>query len=127
MKLTKQIRDLPCKMTAAEVALKSAQMAAKLEEMGTLEAKKKSVTTQLAEEIKEVREQLNYVGREVRTGLEYRPVTCIEEADFATSKVDLVRTDTGEVVSTRVMHPDERQQVLDLRERELEAMREQEH
>lgn len=114
-----KIENLPCKMTPQERALKSEQMAAKLDELNGIEAKKSAVTKQLGEDMKRVKAQLDSVGVEVRTGLEYRPIECTENPRYADGMVDLIRCDTGDVVRTRAMHPSERQEALDLREKEI--------
>jgi len=111
---TKTIESLPCEMTTAELALKSSQMAAKLAELNGLEANKQQVTKQLGEDMKRVKLQLDNVGVEVRSGIEYRPTECYEVPRYRDLKVDLIRNDTGEVVRTRAMHANERQEALDL-------------
>lgn len=111
---TKIIESLPCRMTTEEIALKSSQMAAKLAELNGIEANKQQVTKQLGEDMKRVKGQLDAVGTEVRTGIEYRPIECYEVPRYRGLKVDMVRGDTGDVVRTRAMHPNERQEALAL-------------
>lgn len=108
------IESLPCEMTPAELALKSSQMASKLDELNGVEAEKSRVTKKLGEDMKTLKAQLDHLGTEVRTGIEYRPIECYEVPRYERLKVDLVRMDTGEIVRSRAMHPNERQEALDL-------------
>lgn len=51
---------------------------------------------------------------QVTTKKEHRLVDCEESKDFKRNMVEVVRIDTGEVVDSRPMTPDERQEELDV-------------
>lgn len=111
---SKMVESLPCQMSKEEIAMKSSQMAGKLDELNTVEASKASETKRMGEEMKRLKSQLDHLGTEVRHGIEYRPTECYEVPRYRELKVDIVRDDTGEVVRSRAMHPNERQEALAL-------------
>jgi len=111
---TTSVEQLPCKLSAHEKLLKSDQMAAKHGEIAQLEAAKKSATSSFSSSIKQKQTELTQLAEEIRSGEELRPVECVEKPRYADLMVDLVRLDTGVVVTNRPMHPRERQSALEL-------------
>lgn len=111
---TTRVEELPCKLDAQEKLLKSEQLAQKLGEIKQLEDDKKASAKRFGSEIEEKRGDASKLAQEIRTGSELRPIECTERARYADLMVDLIRLDTGEVVSSRPMHPQERQAALDL-------------
>jgi hypothetical protein len=101
-------------MSQTEVVLKSKALAAKLDEKAAVLLEKKLANDRFKERIEECDEAVLKLSREVRTRLEERPIECTESPRYGEMMVDLIRMDTGEVVSSRPMHPSERQQALSL-------------
>lgn len=111
---TTSVEKLPCRLSPHEKMLKCDQMAAKHGEIGQLEEAKKSTTSSFNASIKQKKTEVTQLAEEIRSGEELRPVECIEKPRYQDMMVDLVRLDTGAVVSNRPMHPAERQSALEL-------------
>jgi hypothetical protein len=111
---TTTVEKLPCKLNAQEKLLKGEQLAAKHGEIAQLEEAKKSAGSSFTSSIKQKKIECTQLAEEVRAGEELRPVECVERPRYQEMMVDLVRLDTGMVVSNRPMHPSERQAALEL-------------
>lgn len=109
-----EVRDLPCQMSEQERLLKSMALAQKLDELDRVQLEKKAANDAFKERLNACHDAVSSLSREVRTGMEERPIECTENARYDDMMVDLIRMDTGEVVSSRPMHPSERQQALQL-------------
>lgn len=109
----KTTRELACRMTAPEKAVKSDQLVAALQDKDALEDRKKASADEFKSLITDKDRAIKKLTREVATGVEYREVDCGEVLVFARNQVDLVRLDTGEVVDSRTMRPEERQEAMD--------------
>jgi hypothetical protein len=112
----KVVEYVPCKLTAEEELMKGKQVAQLLSEISTLEDEKKSEAKRIATEVEDKRTEMYARGEEIRRGEEMRPIECFERPRYVDNMVDLVRTDTGGVVRSRPMHPNERQTALDMGE-----------
>jgi hypothetical protein len=115
MKIT-SVNDLPVRLTAAEKALKAEQLVADMHEIQDLEDQKKTATSEYSSKIKRKQEHARQLAYELKTGTELRPVECYERPVYGDMVVELIRVDTGEVVSTRGMHPSERQRAMEFGE-----------
>jgi hypothetical protein len=105
---------LPCQLEAQELLLKSRALAQLLSDQEAIEAEKKDASAEFKRRLDAVEGDLSALGLEVRTGREYREVGCIERADYTDNRVEIIRTDTGEIVRMRPLEPHERQQSLQL-------------
>lgn len=110
---TTKIEHLPCQMTGKEQLLKSAALAKAIGELSDLEAEKKEFADDWKDRKNKVDGAIKILAGEVRTGKEVRPIECFESPVYSDMMVELIRSDTGEIVSSRPMHPSERQLALD--------------
>jgi hypothetical protein len=74
----------------------------------SIEDDKAEVTKDFAEQIKKQRRALDLLAHEVSTGTEVRPVECDLVPRRADEMMDVIRPDTGEVVSSRPWTQSER-------------------
>ena len=110
---TTTVEQLPVKITASEKALKSAQLVNSLKALSDIEDDKKNAVNDFTQRAKEVKSKVDMLAHEIRTGEEMRPVECFERPLYSEMVVELVRGDTGDIVSTRGMHPTERQHAME--------------
>jgi hypothetical protein len=103
---------LPCQLDAQELLLKSKALAQALSEQAHVEDEKKEAAAEYKRQLDAIDAQLSALGLEVRTGIEYREVGCLERADYQEGRVEIIRADTGEVVRIRPLEAHERQQQL---------------
>lgn len=94
-------RELPCQLTnqqLLEIAISKSNLEAYLDELG---AKFEDAKREWQTQIKEVEKRISTMSAEIRTREQRRVIECYERwRDGAT--LELVRTDTGEVVDVRV-------------------------
>lgn len=109
---TTMVEELPVKLDPHEKQLKGEQLSQAVNTVHELEEKKKSVTSDFAQKIKDANHKVYLLAQEVRTGEELRPVECYEQPRYSELLVDVIRQDTGACVRTRPMHPTERQQAM---------------
>jgi hypothetical protein len=110
---------LPVKLTEVELALKAQELATAEAGLGTAEMaatayleEVKAEKGRLQSEVEKSRRSVRCLARIVRERAEEREVPIVEQSDFEAGAVNTVRTDTGEVVATRGMTPEERQRSL---------------
>jgi hypothetical protein len=96
-----ETHHLPVKLHQHEVLVKAQQAAAGLSTLKRIEDDKAEVTKDFAEQIKKQRRALDLLAHEVSTGTEVRPVECDLVPRRADEMMDVIRPDTGEVVSSR--------------------------
>lgn len=111
----KYTKDLPCVMTDDEKRLKGSAIAAAVSEKAELEAEKKEFGEDIKKRMGAVEKRISALAHELSTGKEVRAVECAEYEKYATRMVDLVRLDTGEVIFSRPMRPDELQTSMEMR------------
>jgi len=110
---------LPVKLTPAEVALRAQEMASAESKLGECETRleqfveaSKGTKKQIETEIDDARGEVRRLARVVRDRAEIRAVPVMEDPDYEGGAVNTYRTDTNEVVATRGMTHEERQQSL---------------
>lgn len=106
-----EVRHLPVKLHQSEVLVKAKQAAEGLSKLKGLEDDKAEATKDYAEQIKKKRRELDLLAHEVSTGTEVRPVECDLVPRRVDEMIDVVRPDTGEVVSSRPMTQSEREKL----------------
>lgn len=107
-----EFRQLPVKLSQAEVLTKG-RLAAKTElALGKLEDEKAESARKFSDDIKRKRKELDVLASEVDTGTEIRPVRCELVPRWSEYMVDVVRADTSEIVESRPMTHAERQMEL---------------
>lgn len=106
------IKKLPVALMDDEKILFGETLAKKLDELEEAENHKKQVTSAAKQRVEAIDEEVGRLRGIVRSGKEDREVECRREWDRAKLVVYTIRTDTGEITSTRPMSWDERQQVI---------------
>lgn len=110
---------LPVKLSESEIALRAQELASAESVLGDAETRldqfveaakgtKKGIETEIAD----ARQKVRHLARVVRERKEDRDVPIMEEADYDKGAMNTYRTDTHEVVATRGLSHDERQQTL---------------
>lgn len=110
---------LPVKLSESEIALRAQELASAESVLGDAETRldqfveaakgtKKGIETEIAD----ARQQVRHLARVVRERREDRDVPIMGEADYDKGAMNTYRTDTHEVVATRGLSHDERQQTL---------------
>jgi hypothetical protein len=128
MKMSKKIvkEYLKYHFNREELAEIADAMAKSAGEMDAAEAKKKSVTAQVKAEFEAASAEHQKNARLYRDKFDYRNIDCEMLMDHVTGRVTVFRLDTGELVKSRAMTAEERQQELELQPREPEIEREPE-
>ncbi len=103
---------LPTALSPNERQERAIRLAVLLGEIGQIEADLAAEGKRVRAALKDRASQASQLAVEVRTGFESREVACLERVDEAGERIETVRTDTGEVVRTRPLGFDERQQAL---------------
>lgn len=112
--MRKKIVHLPVRLTEEELRAKAQLQARAMREYGDIEAKKKAVTADFGDQLKEKRKELDQLAREVSTGMETRAVECDLVPIWSSFTVVTVRRDTKDTVETRPMtHPERQMQFGD--------------
>ena len=114
MVASSRLESLPCVLTPTEKQLKGDKLVKALEDKRKLEDEKKGVSERFKRLISGKEGEVELAAREISTGIEYRDVECKDVQVFARNQVDTVRLDTGEIVRSRVMQPNERQTAMEV-------------
>lgn len=107
--MSRIVRSLPCKLTAEELRLKGESLGRVLKTTESIEDEKKKANTGFGERLKEMKTQADQLRDDVVNLTEHREIVCTEQADQENRMVDIVRTDTSEVVERRPMTEEEMQ------------------
>lgn len=105
-------RELPVKLTPAELADRAqrlAQVEGKLRDYG---AETKEINSQRKGVREQLENELRTLGLVVRSKQEYRPVDIRCEARFAEGKAFFIREDTDEMIESRPLTAAEKQEAL---------------
>lgn len=105
-------RDLPCKLTPAELADLRAKAVEIVEAIDELTDRKKEAAADLNDSIKSNRKELKRICRELKQGEVTRAVECHELKEYRTNTIRIVRKDTGELVSEVAMSADDLQTTI---------------
>ena len=109
MKTTKK---LPVMLTEDEMRERGEALAESVETTAALTEEKKANDAEINGKIKTSKEITRKLSRIIASKTEDREVECEITKDFERGVVTLHRCDTGEVVETRPMTPDERQEQM---------------
>lgn len=109
-------RDLPVKLSQAELAGIAKEIGRLSKHRGELEAQAKQVAAHWKDRIGGVDAQIHDLAQRADEGIENRPVECEEQKDYRVGEVRVVRLDTKETLEVRPMTSDERQPTLPLEE-----------
>lgn len=102
-------RTLPVALTATELLDRGDQLARAHQAVRIEQAEQKAKKEDLKQRLEDLEGEVGKLARIVRDKSEPRDVECARVFDFDKSTVEIVRTDTGEVVSSRTMTDQERQ------------------
>ena len=105
-------RNLPVRLTDFELRDRAKELGEKLSEKTRLEAEKKFPADHFKSAIEKAEARIADLGVVVTEGVEYRAIPVTTNKNFDRSLVETIRTDTAEVVDSRPMTADERQQGL---------------
>ncbi len=100
---------LPCDLSADEVAYRADKLARKIGERETLKVAFDTVRQEHKAELSELEAEVRMLARDVSTKVEHRPIRVAETLLFEESLACVARSDTGELVRTRPLRPEERQ------------------
>lgn len=114
------MKELECELSDAEMLVLGKELARANTDLEEQEERKKEVTKQLAADVEAARNTAVSLSRRLNRGTEYRKVECREVSDVVMLMVHTYRTDTGELVTKRVMEPHERQVAIDFSHRVAE-------
>lgn len=104
---------LPCQLTRDEKAQAADSLANAISERDALEDQRKAAVDQFKAKISGKEADISKFAGLVRTGVEYRNVTCERRRDYNLGEVIVRRVDTGAVVTRRPMTEPERQAEFD--------------
>ena len=107
-----EIRTLPCSLTAEELSARSFDLARKTNEISALDAERKANAKDLGGQIDVLKAQCGSLAEQVETRHENRPVECDLIFHERACEVEVVRRDTGEIVTRRPMTVAEQQKAL---------------
>lgn len=107
-----ETRTLPVKLTRDELDQRRDQLASTWSEIVGAEQAKTDAASFAAKQIKELKSTAGGIVREIREKAEHRIVECEWATNDERGVKDLVRQDTGEVVETRQLRPEDRQATL---------------
>jgi hypothetical protein len=103
---------LKCVLTEQEIKDAGAQLARSYSEITDLEEHKKGVVSDFKAKIDGATAQASILARKIQNGYEFRDIECEEVWDYDDKVVEVVRTDTGETIRSRVMKAEELQDSL---------------
>jgi hypothetical protein len=115
VKISEFTKDLSCSLTRDQLLMKGARRAQLDADMGAHESHADDVKAELKAKEAKIRAEAHLVSLQIRTQSEIRQVPCTRFADYETNKMFETRDDTGEVVDTRALTPEERQLGLEFK------------
>ncbi len=111
--ITKVTRALMVSLTEAEIRSCATELARVTAQQAELEGEKKAVTSGFKNKIDRCVADSRALAQKITTKRELRDVDC-EWSPTTAGKMQLTRMDTGEVIDTRKMTEEERQESLPL-------------
>lgn len=114
----KETRELKCVLREDELKNYSMELARKQQDLAQADMDKKASAAAHKEKMERLASEINTVSRNVVNGYEFRSVECRWEYDWKEGVKRLYRLDTGELVDTKGISEYERQQHLELEDKE---------
>lgn len=105
---------LPVQLTNDDRLVISADLTVVIKSIEDVKAQKKAATKQYTDVIKDHEKTQHSLNENLRLGTIDREVEITEEKDWATGVTHIRRLDTGAIVKTQAIDPDERQTVMGL-------------
>ena len=112
MRMKKSKEYLKCDFTEKEILEFGSDLARKHSEINELEEQKKRVTSDFKAKSDAAEAEASVLARKIQNKHEFRDVECQEIYNYVDKSVTIVRLDTGEIVKTRNMREDEKQELL---------------
>lgn len=106
------VEPMLVRLTDEEKLRKSAELARHMQETTQRKVTRQLEIKRMSDEIKEREAVEGALAQDIVSGTESRPIECFEQPRYGEMLVDIVRSDTHEVVRTRAMQPHERQQKM---------------
>ncbi len=103
-------RELPVALSPEVIEKKNNALVKAEVHLEKAVGEKKDVVAGCNVEIKEIKEKISTLVAQLDTKTEGKPVKCFTRSDFTKNLVEVVRTDNGEVVESRTMTSDDRQE-----------------
>ena len=113
-KVKQVVRSLPVKLTDLELVEAGHNLATVVQDISTEESRQADIKASMKARLAELEGRRTQLAIIVARREEYREVTVEITHDYQRGVIQDIRTDTGEVVSTRTMSESERQQQLAL-------------
>jgi hypothetical protein len=113
-------QHLRVELTDSEIREAADEMARRLADKQEAEKGFDDVKAQFKGRITSAETDVDRCARLIRDKSEFRQVLCEETRDYKTSRIVIVRTDTGDIVTDRRMRDDELQMELELIERKAQ-------
>lgn len=110
--LAREDRDLPVTLTPREKAARSEELVQAMSKQRRLEDELEGVKADFKGRIARVADDVGALFRTLERGTEIRSVSCERRVNVDGESVDTIRLDTGELVVSRPMTPEERQREL---------------
>jgi len=108
-------RQLPCALTEDQIRERGIKLAGFEKELETIKLEKKAANASFKEKEEAINEEKAKLVQEINSRTEWRDVVVTEEKNYEKKEAYTIRTDTGEIVQTRALHPNEMQRPLPIR------------
>jgi len=118
---------LPVTLDDETLLLRSRTMAEKCREKREVELQKANAMKVFGETLKDISGDISTLSQTIMSGKENREVECVERPDYNKKRIDIVRLDTGEVVSEKFMDPADLQVPVPLEEKVMEHSKKSEY
>lgn len=112
LRVKKSKEYLKCEFTEKEILEFGGELARKHSEINELEDQKKRIVSDLKAKSEAADAEASILARKIQNKNEYRDVECQEVYNYVEKTVTIVRVDTGEIVKTRPMNENEKQELL---------------
>jgi hypothetical protein len=112
LRIKKSKEYLKCEFIEHEILEFGNELARKHSEITELEEMKKRVVSDFKAKTDAAEAEASILARKIQNKHEYRDVECQEVYNYVDKSVTIVRNDTGEIVKTRDMREDEKQELL---------------
>jgi hypothetical protein len=109
---TVKTRRLPCKLTDQERQFKGDQLVQKMHAMEEAEDLFEVIRDSHKTRIKEFEKEISVLSRVIRERSEERDVEVTEDKDYESKTAKTIRLDTGDVVDSRPLSPQELQRPI---------------
>jgi hypothetical protein len=107
-------RLLACRLTTDELLERGGRLAGKMDKRERVDDERKEKASEYKEQLEQIDAEIAQLRRAIASGTEEREVPVVERRIDTGNRIEMVRLDTGEVVSERAMTIEERQGELDL-------------